>query len=116
MGGVNIGKCDLRLFLRAGDTVNFQLHDMSSAEKRKLKKQLGKNDVSQTHMATLVYFASEKRPKNATQTPDICPELKDFLSGMSIFQKNEKWFHEIESCKIILLSLFHEKQINLTFF
>ena len=90
MGGVNIGKCDLRLFLRVGDVVNFQLHDMSSAEKRKLKKQLGKNDVSQTHMATLVYFASEKRPKNATQTPDICPELKDFLTGMSIFQKNQK--------------------------
>ena len=70
IGGVSMGRCDPRIFLKCGDTVSFQLHDMSSAEKRKLKKQLGStSSVIPEHMATLLYFASEKRPKSAVQTP-----------------------------------------------
>ena len=70
IGGVSMGRCDPRIFLKCGDTVSFQLHDMSSAEKRKLKKQLGStSSVIPEHMATLLYFASEKRPKSAVQSP-----------------------------------------------
>ena len=37
---------------------------MSSAEKRKLKKQVGSTTITTGHVATLIYLGSEKRPKS----------------------------------------------------
>ena len=79
IGGVSIGKCDIRLLVKIGDKVMCQVHEMSSAEKRKFKKQSG---LSIEHMATLVYTGSEKRPKSATLTPVLSPELTAFLKPM----------------------------------
>ena len=62
ISGVSIGKCDLRLMVKIGDKVKCQVHEMSSAEKRKLKKQIG--CATNSHIATLVYVGSEKRPKS----------------------------------------------------
>ncbi len=66
VGGVSIGKCDLRLLLKLGDKVRCQVYKMSRAESRKLKKSVG---LVTDYMAPLVYFGSEKRPKSGTLTP-----------------------------------------------
>ena len=44
--------------------VRCQIHEMSSAEKRKLKKQVGSTTITTGHVATLIYLGSEKRPKS----------------------------------------------------
>ena len=44
--------------------VRCQIHEMSSAEKRKLKKQVGSTSITTGHVATLIYLGSEKRPKS----------------------------------------------------
>ena len=64
VGGVSIGKCDLRLLVKIGDKIRCQIHEMSAAEKRKLKKQIGSSSMTTTHNATLIYIGSDKRPKS----------------------------------------------------
>ena len=78
IGGVFIGKCDLRLMVKEGDLVMCQVHEMSSAEKRKLKKQI-KTTLNLSHTVTMAYIGSEKRPKSSTITPVMSPELTAFL-------------------------------------
>ena len=68
VGGVSIGKCDLRLLVKIGDKVRCQIHEMSSAEKRKLKKQIGSSTFTTGHNATLIYVGSDKRPKSGKFT------------------------------------------------
>ena len=71
---------DLRLFLKVGDKVCIQVNDMSSAEKRRIKKVLGADAPTiPSYMATLAYFGSEKRPKSATVTPVTSTDLKEYL-------------------------------------
>ena len=64
VGGVSIGKCDLRLLVKIGDKIRCQIHEMSAAEKRKLKKQIGSSSITTSHNATLIYIGSDKRPKS----------------------------------------------------
>jgi len=82
VGGVSIGKCDLRLLVKIGDKVRCQIHEMSSAEKRKLKKQIGSSTITTGHNATLIYVGSDKRPKSASMEPMMSNDLMSFLMPM----------------------------------
>ena len=84
IAGVSLGKCDVRIMLVIGDKVLCQLHEMSSAEKRKMKKQANNKKIE--YMATIAYTGGDKRPKSATLTPVLSPDLPKFLAprGWSI--------------------------------
>ena len=83
---------DLRLFLKVGDKVCIQVNDMSSAEKRRIKKVLGADAPTiPSYMATLAYFGSEKRPKSATVTPVTSTDLKEYLKKIELVFFSLAW-------------------------
>jgi hypothetical protein len=83
VGGVSLGRSDLRMVLRIGELVRVQLHEMSSAEKRRIKKVINdKPDLAKAdHMASLAYVGCEKRPKTATLAINMCPEVNPFMAA-----------------------------------
>ncbi len=80
VGGVKLGRCDVRVIVRAGDKVKCQIQLMSNAEKRRYKKILSaRSDLKVEHLASLAYVG-DKRPKAVNITPSMAPDLQPILN------------------------------------